>query len=87
MKEDILKIYRERKEKFFVAKKILSLLERNNFLKAIEIDVYMEMLGALRKVNLSKIAINLEENILIGNKNLIYNQLKEDVEEYIKSQT
>ena len=87
MKEDILKIYKERKEKFFVAKKILSLLEKENFLKAIEISVYMEMLGALRKVNLAKIAINLEENILIGNKNLIYNQLKEDVEEYIKSQT
>ena len=86
MKEDFLKIYHERKDRFLVVKKILNLLEKDNSLRSIEINVYMEMIGALRKVNLYKIALNLEENILINNKNLIYSQLKEDLEEYIKSQ-
>jgi hypothetical protein len=86
MKEDFLKIYHERKDRFLVVKKILNLLEKDNSLRSIEINVYMEIIGALRKVNLYKIALNLEENILINNKNLIYSQLKEDLEEYIKSQ-
>jgi hypothetical protein len=86
MKEEFLKKYYERRDRFLVIKKILNLLEKHNFPRTIEINVYMEMLGALRKVNLYKIALNLEENILINNKNLIYSQLKEDLEEYIRSQ-
>lgn len=85
--DDVKKIYQERLEKFYAAKKILNILERDNFLEAIEFYIYVEILEILRKANLYVIANHLEENILIGNRHLIYNQLKDELRDFIESQT
>ena len=85
--DGVKKIYYERLEKFYAAKKILALLEKDNFLEAIDLSVYMEIMEILRKVNMYIIANHLEENILIGDRSLIYKQLKEELQDFIKSQT
>jgi hypothetical protein len=85
--DGVKKIYYERLEKFYAAKKILTLLEKDNFLEAIDLSVYMEIMEILRKVNMYIIANHLEENILIGDRSLIYKQLKEELQDFIKSQT
>jgi hypothetical protein len=84
--DGVKKIYYERLEKFYAAKKILILLEKDNFLEAIDLSVYMEIMEILRKVNMYIIANHLEENILIGDRSLIYKQLKEELQDFIKSQ-
>lgn len=81
-----LDIYKKRIEKFKVAKEILICLNEKNFLKDNEISFYEKFLDDLKKVNLNFIANNLDENILIGDKKLIYSQLKEDLENFIKNQ-
>lgn len=85
--DGVKKIYYERLEKFYAAKKILTFLEKDNFLEAIDISVYVEIMEILRKVNMYIIANHLEENILIGDRSLIYKQLKEELQDFIKSQT
>ena len=85
--DSVKKIYYERLEKFYAAKKILALLEKDNFLEAIDLSVYVEIMEILRKVNMYIIANHLEENILIGDRHLIYEQLKQELQDFINSQT